>query len=590
MNNQNKQKEYVQEKGFIKIGFLLIFFCLFSMLPFCRAASIKLVEILLHKNLNHEFWNQIILYVLVTISSFLFYSLLSSFFSYYSKSDKFNLKRTMILISIILFIISLVVQTVVLYNGIVYGLDDPAYVAIAKEMAENTYKTDYIRMQNIRLQFAIGYPSLIAGVIKIFGMNFYAIKFVNVLLYAIFVVILFNFLFFLIKDIQISLFISSLFCLNFTISNWQNHTMSDTPCMVFSLFCLALIYNIYFSKSQKKFIKAILLGCCLFIAYECRMNGLICILTFFSIQLIICLSKLLSNSKLLQTVTNDYFKTNYKIHLIPYVVFIILLCIQKIVYPTLPRQDLFFLSDLSIKSCFSHFCYFNFMYRFFNSAWNDVFHQFNLLSKVAFYLSLLFAFYGLIKNWKKLFIFLPFTLGNIAIYCLWKGFGDFRFYLPLYISLAVFCAYGAKSIKECFHGKDVILPTIMGKAFVLMFCAMFTVSVFPVYTKTFKDEIKKNGHSYSFEAQDIWAYINKNISEDKTFIFRSPIELYLYTKHNIAEPESADYYLHNFEISVDWDRKNMFSDETVFGNLIEISGRQFELEYSNDKFRLFHAK
>ena len=142
------------------------------------------------------------------------------------------------------------------------------------------------------MQYTIGYPILIAVIIKIFGMNFFAIKLVNVFLYATFVVVLFNLLFSLVKDLQISLFISSLFCLNFTIANWQNHTMSDTPCMVFSLFCLALIYSIYFTKSQNKYFKSILLGFCFFIAYECRINGIVCLLALFSTQFLICISKI----------------------------------------------------------------------------------------------------------------------------------------------------------------------------------------------------------------------------------------------------------------------------------------------------------
>ncbi len=586
LRTENKFKKHF----YVLLSFILLISCLL-MLPICRTNIINLAEFALHKNLNYEFWNTILLYTLVTTSSFAFYWLASSVCYKYTKSEKFDLKKTMILISLLLFVISLLVQTVVLYDGIVYGLDDPAYVAIAKAMAENTYKTDFTRMSNpdLCIRYAIGYPSLIAIPYKIFGMNYYAIKFVNVLLYAIFVVIFFNFLFWLIKDISISLFVSCLFCLNFTLSNWQNHTMSDTPCMVLSLFSIVLIYNIYFSESKKKYLKAVLLGFCFFIAYECRMNGLVCFLTLFSMQILICISKFLHNSKFFGVLVNGYYKIDWKLHLVPYIVFIAFVVIQTIIYPTLPRYDSFYLDNLSFKVILENFSHFHFMYRFYSSAWNEVFHQFNELSKTSFYLSLLLALYGIIKNWKKLAIIIIFTIGNTIIYCLWKAFCDFRFYMPLYISLAVFCAYGAKSIKDCFNEKAATVLTIIGKFSVIMFCAMFTVSIFPFYTENFKDAIKKNGHSYSVEAQDIWEYINKNIPEDRTFIFRSPTELYLYTKHIIADSDKADYYLHNFEIPVDVERKNILTDESVADTFIEISGRQFELEYCNDKFRLFHV-
>ncbi|MBO7484659.1 MAG: hypothetical protein J6T84_01190 [Spirochaetaceae bacterium] len=586
-----KADNKLQRLSYYILGFVFFISC-FLMLPFCRTPIIKLAGIILHKNLNLEFWNQIILYALVTISSFSFYWLASSFFSRYTKSDKFNLKRTLILISLILFITSLIVQTVVLYNGIVYGLDDPAYVAIAKEMAENTYKTDFLLMQspNIYLQYSIGYPSLIAGIIKIFGLNFYAIKLVNVFLYTVFSVVLFNFLFSLIDDIPISLSIAILFTLNFTISNWQNQTMSDTPCMVFSLFCLVLINNIYCSKSQKKYLKAVLLGVCLFFAYQCRINGLVCLLAFITMQILICISKLCPDSKVVNELTNEYLKTNWKIHIIPYMIFILFIVLQEIIYPTLPKQDSFHLAN-SFNSLFDHFFMFHFMYRFFNSAWNEVFNQFNLLSKIAFYLSILLALYGLITNIKKLIFLFFFTIGNIMIYCLWKGFGDIRFYFPLFIPLAVFCAYGAKSIKDnCHSKKSISTISFIGKLSVIMFCAMYTVSIFPFYTENFKETIKKNGHSYSVEAQDIWTYIKKNIPDDKMFIFRSPRELYLYTKHlTVSHDQKADYYLHNFEIPVDFDLKNILSDEDVSDSQIEINGQSFILEYSNAKFRLFHA-
>lgn len=425
------------------------FISCFLMLPFCRINLIKITEVILRKKLSFEFWNRVILYTLTTISSFSFYWLLFSFFYYYVKSHKFNLKQTLILISLLLFIISSLVQIVLLYDGIVYGADDPAYVIIAKAIAENTYKTDFLHMQ-----YTIGYPILIAVIIKIFGMNFFAIKLVNVFLYATFVVVLFNLLFSLVKDLQISLFISSLFCLNFTIANWQNHTMSDTPCMVFSLFCLALIYSIYFTKSQNKYFKSILLGFCFFIAYECRINGIVCLLALFSTQFLICISKIFLKSKVLHELTDSYVKTDWKIHLTPYIIFIIFLILQKIFYPDLPRKDLHFLEGLSIKSFFQHFQFFYIIYEFFNSAWNKLFHQFNILSKIAFYSSLILALYGLIKNWKKLPFFLIFTIGNTVTYCLWGGFGGIRFYFPLFISFAVFCAYGVKSIKILFHSEQ----------------------------------------------------------------------------------------------------------------------------------------
>lgn len=592
MRNEPIQSEKKIEKFFIiLLGFTFIVSC-FLLLPFCRKNIIKLAEFILHKELSYEFWNKIILYALITISSFSFYWLISSFFNKYTKSDKFNLKQAIIVISLLLFVVSFLMQAVLLYDGIVYGGDDPAYIAIAKEIADNTYKADFVRMQNpsIALQYTIGYPSLIACAIKVVGLNFYAIKLVNVFLYSISVVVLFNLLIALVNNIHISLSISSLFCLNFIIGNWQNRTMSDTPCMAFSLFCLALIYNIFFCESQKKYLKAILLGICFFFAYECRINGLVCLLTFFSIQILICMRKLI-NLKFFKNLTSNYVKTDWKVHLIPYIVFIVLFILQKIIYSDLPRTDAHFYKNLSIQALFQHFHFFYIMYEFFQSAWNEVFQQFNILSKIAFYSSLLLALYGLIKNWKQLSAFWIFTIGNVIIYCIWGGFGGIRLYFPLFISLAVFCACGAKSIKDSFHSeKAIILPTIVGKFSVLLFCAMFTVSVFPFYTKSFKDAIKADGHSYSAEAQDVWAYISNNIPDDKTFIFRSPRELYLYTKHLTAvSGKPADYYLHNFEKPIDAELKNLLSDDAVSGNQIELNGQLFVLEYSNDKFRLFHA-
>ncbi len=582
------------ESKFQKFFYFLLVFIFFAscflILPFFRTNIIKIAEFIMHKHLSFEFWNKVLLYTLVTVSSFSFYWLISSFFNDYTKSDKFNLKQTMIVISLLLFAVSFLMQAVLLYDGIVYGPDDPAYVAIAKEIAEGSYKADFLRMQNANLPFTIGYPTLIAVMYKFFGMNFYAIKFINVFLYAISVVILFNLLFVLIKDIHLSIYISSLFCLNFTLSNWQNHTMSDTTCMAFSLFCLALIHNIYFRRSTRKYFKAILLGTCFFFAYECRINGLVCLIAFFIVQILICMKKLpiFRSSKEL---IDEYVKTDWKIHLFPYVIFIFLLYLQKITYPSLPRFDSHFYKDLSARALLQHFQFFYTMYEFFNSAWNYVFQQFNILSKIAFFSSLLLALYGLLKNWKKLFVFLFFSIGNILIYCIWGAFQGIRFYFPLFISLAVFCAYGAKSIKDSFHSEKAATGiSFVGKFFVICFCAMFTVSVFPFYTKSFKDAIKADGHSYSAEAQDVWTYISNNIPKDKTFIFRSPRELYLYTKHLTAIPgEDADYYLHSFEKPIDAELKNLFSDDTVSGNQIEINGQPFILEYSNDKFRLFHA-
>ena len=566
------------------------FFSVFLMLPYCRLNIINFMGLLLHKNLSYVFWNKVLLYTFVTVASFSFYWLISSLFNQYTKSDKFNLKQSIILISFILFITSLLVQSVLLYNGIVYGTDDPAYVAIAKEMAENTYKTDFLSMQKAFFQYTVGYPALLAIIYKIFGINYYAIKFVNVFLYAISVVVLFNLLFELIKDIEISLSISSLFCLNFTISDWQNHTMSDTPCMVLSLFCLALIHSIYFKESTGKYFKAILLGICSFLAYECRMNGLVCILTLFSIQILICIRKFF-NFKILQKITINYIKTNWKIHLIPYIVFIVLLILQKIMYPDLPRTDAHFYKDLSFQALFQHFHFFYIMNEFFISAWNQVFQQFNILSKIAFYSSLLLALYGLLRNWKQLLPFWIFAIGNVIIYCIWGGFGGIRLYFPIIMSLSVFCACGAKSIKNDIHSeKAASCIKFIGKFSVICFCAMFTISVFPVYTRNYKDTIKVNGHSYSAEAQDIWSYISNNISDDKIFLFRSPRELYLYTKHLTTTPDQeADYYLHSFEKPIDTELKNLLSDEAVSEEQIELNGKPFTLEYSYDKFRLFHA-
>lgn len=573
-----------------KLAYLLLILTFFSscffMFPFCRASIINFFEFFLHKSLSFDFWNRNLFYLLITIASFALYWLISSWFSFYIQSDKFSIKTTKIIISICLFFISFIVQTVLLYNGIVYGGDDPAYITIAKAIAEKTYKIDFLHMQ-----YTIGYPGLLAIAYKLFGMNYYALKFVNVILYSSFVVILFHFLDFLIHDVKISLYVSSIFCLNFTIANWQNRTMSDTTCMVFCLFCLVLIFSIYFSSSKYKYLKAFFLGLCFFIAYACRVNGIVCIITLLCMQILIYWTKCFSKTKILQDLTVSYYPVKLSLHILPYIVFGCFLILQKIFYPSLPRQDLGFLAGLSLNTAFQHFRFFYIMYEFFNSAWNEIFHQFNILSKIAFYTSLILALFGIIKNWKKLIVIIFFTIGTSIIYCIWGGFGGIRFYFPLFISLSVFCAYGAKSIKELNFSKFIANTlNFAGKFKVLFFCALFTVSVFPVYTKNFKNNIEKNGHSYSKEAQDVWAYINENIPSDNTILFRASRELWLYTKHQAVPLNQANYYLHSFEKTIDDEMKNFIPDEIVCDDIFSINERIFKLEYSNEKFRLFHIE
>jgi 4-amino-4-deoxy-L-arabinose transferase-like glycosyltransferase len=196
----------------------------------------------------------------------------------------FGKKTKHIALATIIFVSGLISLSTIT-NGHNWGGDFAAYIMQAESLLDNSthdfIKENGFAIKNSNVHFAPisypwGYPFLLASMIYFMGSNLFAMKLLNIFLYALFLGILFLFLQKRLSSLD-TLILVAIFAINPVFLSLHNFIISDIAFLFFSTLTIFLIdhtfpqdkISIRFSGRQ------IILGFVIFLAFSIRTNGIL---------------------------------------------------------------------------------------------------------------------------------------------------------------------------------------------------------------------------------------------------------------------------------------------------------------------------
>ena len=442
-------------------------------------------------------------------------------------------------ISLILAIITLILCALKVNDGQYIMGDGAGYIAQAIALAQGA-TAQYISENTLMMTkcdwifgptaYPWGYPMLLAIAYKIFGFNIIAFKSVGIICYGLFVGIFYMFCANRLPKIY-AIFATLLFVLNpFLTFSSANSIVSDIPFLLFG-FCALIVLAKLFGKSTQMGggkIYAIVGGILMLFASLIRINGFVILCALIAIHGILLANRFAPNlfkTKILQPLSRIDSPYSWKIHAIPYVIFIVGFVIISI---TLSSGGSGHFGELSRKLN-SHSILWN-LYEFIIALGKvgfNFFFELNTMEFVAFAICLLpFIALGVARCLKgdkcsENVFFMIFALGFCALLVLWIARG-LRFVALLLPFLIFWCANGIK-------GK--LISYVVGVVLVVFLVIFGYLGIVDMEFKN-KDGRLDELHSISFNTEptkQIWDFITQNTPKNAIIISAKPRGVYLYT-------------------------------------------------------------
>ena len=588
-----------------RTDFILILLCFTALItsfvlliPQITKATINFTgSILFNKTLSYEHWVPIFQLFTGCIFAFSLISITLLIIKNSIKSNNLNclFNRNNTIVAIALAALCFFLNYLVLNREHFWGDDFSEYLLQAIAFANGTYES--YKANPMFIGYPCGYPILLVPFYKLFGLDLFALKFLNVLMYSATMAILY-----ILFSRRFSTTTSCIAVLFLILSpqmlDMSNSIGSDASCLFFSMVTLLIIDVLFKEKTKHDYLKAIAVGFCIFAAQLCREQGLLLLCTILFINFVALLKKKNPKKKIFNTLQiNEKQCNNTFLYIISsYLIFYI---ISNFFIPSRPRTDIIITARISDIMCLFKF-YAGIFKDFFNASPFFFDEKFiNNSSLIPWIICIPFIVIGFIKCFTKEFILNVYLCGTLAFFCIWSGPQGLRYVYSLLPILIILFIEGTQSIKQILNQNRFEHTTkYVISAFIIACLAFFISADFIMIRRNLKDDrswYKTNYSAYSSDAQDMYEYINKNTAKNCTIKFTMSRALYLFTNrigdnhaHN-ADISQFDYYLH-FLYPPSYYGQYFNYDDVVDAEIIETPTATLFLEYANDKFRFYKVK
>lgn len=441
------------------------------------------------------------------------------------------MKKTFLYLTAIL-LLSGLLSYYSLYDGHSWGGDFSLYINQAKSLVDGNID-DLLRNNTFTLNNSIvssgmgpnlypwGSPLLLSLIYYFFGFNLLAMKLYGLFFFLLSLIAIL--LLFKNKLDNVSLLLMvAVFAFNPVLIIFNNYILSEIPYLFFSLFSIFLIDK--FSIERKFWVNKpfslSLTGFCIFLAYFMRTIGIVLIPTLLFCQFI-------ENRKPLKQSFKAYIKEN-KFDLLPHVTFFVLFFLSKKVLPDGSSLYLSMFSNASIKQISGNIIYYIKLPAIF-------FGEVYIPSIIIYIITIPFVVYGIIKSFKKSYIYLVYIVCTVSILIIWPFQEGIRFIFPLLPFYIYFLFIGLLNISISF-------PSIIRhpeKNFIVKqnkFCIVFSlclISYFLIQTlltayPNFKNKRMIDG-PFLPESAEMFSYVINNTNINDSIIFFKPRVLTLLT-------------------------------------------------------------
>ncbi len=422
----------------------------------------------------------------------------------------------------------------VIDDGHDYRGDFAMYISQAQAMLDGSvsqlYEANRYAMDNSETNlgpylYQFGFPSLLALVIKVYGVNFFAFKGLCAVAFACSIPIIYSLIRPYFSSKLEPWLITWLIATNSAYVIFTNSVLSDLP---FLFFCVISLWAL--GKKQTWF-KAFFLGLLFYFSYLIRDIGIVLIPTYFVWQLF--------NSKRPRSLFEGLNLS------LPYLVFSICFLIGLTILPKGQENHLkLMLSDVSWASLLDNLNYYRVLLcRFFYL--NDA----SLVVLVPIFLMVM----GSISVYKKSPYLIAFTVLTLTILFIWPFKQGLRFLFPLlpFLLLSMFKGF---ELLLCFNGKTARLKTLV----LVGFTGMMLYLSFKEINQYAQ---KETNLCYSTEQIELYEFVKKELPKEAIMAHYYPRVFRLFTGMNAVRQSQYEFDLRS---DIDYFHGNPFyTDKNV---------------------------
>ncbi|WP_093100957.1 hypothetical protein [Sphingobacterium mizutaii] len=409
-----------------------------------------------------------------------------------------------------------------------------------------------------------GWPSIIAVIIYFFGLNIVYIKIIIILFFYSFLLIFGKIIYE--KNSAISSFsILSILVFNSYYFDHTNVITTEIPFLFFSSIILYL--TILYKNRELNVLFSLFLG--FLIAFNCliRTEGILFLPIILFIQISWSFNKITIDS---------LWKRNNLIIISPYLGFLIVYLLSKIIFPTVPNSHLSFLNKVSLETVYQSILWYS-----------NGFQKLFLIDNQTFYLKYIlytFFFVGIFKFFWKEFVLSSFTIGLLIIYLIWPYY-ELRYLFMVFPFVLYF------TIKGCYIFSYWVFKN-NSIAYVLIAGLILSNSIQFIKNVKETNRITETEGPYTRKSKEMFQFVKTNIPKDKIVSFFRPRAFTFFTGcysvmiyHSLEDIMKISEYLiinnytNNFQISP---ISIKYSNQLKNGCLTEI--------YSNGQFDIYKIK
>ena len=463
--------------------------------------------------------------------------------------------------------------------------DGAGYIAQAIALAQGT-TAQYIADNTLMMTkcdwifgptaYPWGYPALLAIMYKIFSFNIFALKSVGIICYALFVGIFYIFCANRLPKIY-AIFATLLFVLNpFLTFLSANAIFSDIPFLLFG-FCALIVLAKLFGESTQMGggkIYAIVGGILMLFASLIRINGFVILCALIVMHGLLLANRFAPNlfkAKILKPFSKIDSPYSWKIHAIPYVIFIVGFAINSIALSSGGSGHFGALANISAQTILHNLKAIDF--GGFISLETGV-------DSAIVWACVPFIALGIYANFKRsesnaTIFYMIFVCGFFALLLLWVAFERRFVFVPL--PFLIFWSFsGFAFVKQRLFGYLVVALSVL---ILINFAWLNARGILFAKSNVAEDD------AFSAESKQMYEFISHNVPKNAIIITFKPRIIYLTTQRlgflspKVERLKEADF--------VAWNGKYM----NDIGDMQDIASPTFraqtKLIFENSEWKLF---
>jgi len=444
---------------------------------------------------------------------------------------------------ILIIILGCIFQILTWTTGHNWGGDFSAYIMQAISISEgNVQKFVELNDQTKTLSsipvgpvtYPWGLPLLLSIVYHFFGFDIIIFKSVILIFFFLFLILLW-FLF----EKKLSLFerliFVALFAFNPFLLKFGDSVLSDIPFLFFSTLSIFILFKLQDLRSIKSNIfLSIILGLSFAAGFSLRTNGIFLPLTYIGVLFFIFLKKnfLFFNLYKINLDSFNYISKRFQIILIllTLIIFLIPSYLIFLIFPNPQDVHVSFLNKINLKDIGTNIIYYAYITK-------DFFGP-HFIGIVLYLISIPFVIIGFIKKWQSSTVIFLYLFLTLSLYIFWPFRQGLRFILPIFPFYIYFFLIGLRSFSN-------INKKLISLFFVTTFVLIGCFNIFQNY----KNNFQLNIGPYTQESKEMFKFLNNNVLENETVIFRKPRVMRLFTKkdsvfyNNINDFNLRDWFV-----------------------------------------------